>query len=331
MVKELRLEVNKHCNYGCVHCYTDKHQRELLPIDRVHELLKEVSEAGGTDLSLTGGEPLLDWKRVLSIAQEAKRDGLTVRLNTNGHLLTNEIVTALLPYVDEFQVSLNGADAEFFDSFVQRKGAFARVINGIKRLVEAGAFVTVRSTLMVETAPSLVDTFHLCESLGVRSFKVRAVVPAGSVSVANNGTVLELIRAASLALFAAASTSNMEVRFNDGGAGIPIPKDTPNVSFMGCKCGSDALFVGSDGRVAPCVFLRDYAKYQIGDAATDSLGSIIDSSEALKLFIGEKADGCGNERGDGCRAADLCQAEKTVFSIEADLTEGREISQVISK
>jgi MoaA/NifB/PqqE/SkfB family radical SAM enzyme len=315
VIKELRLEVNKHCNYSCVHCYTDKHQSELLPMDRVRGLLKEVSDNGGTDLSLTGGEPLLDWRRVLEIAQEAKKDGLVVRLNSNGHLLTDEIVTALLPYIDEFQVSLNGADAEVFDSFVQRRGAFPRVIDGIKRLLDKGAFVTVRFTLMLETAPSVVDTFRLCESLGVRSFKVRAVVPAGRISVANNGTAHEVIRTASLALFAAASTSKLKVGFNDGGAGIPMPKDTPNVSFMGCKCGSDALFVGSDGRVAPCVFLRDYAEYRIGNAATESLGSIIDSSEVLKLFIGEKADGCGNERGDGCRAADLCQAEKTPFSI----------------
>jgi len=308
MIKELRLEVNKHCNYDCVHCYTDKHEYDWLPMSRIKALLAETKQGGGTDVSLTGGEPLIDWRHVLEIAKEARGHNLTVRLNTNGHLLTDEVVTELTPWIQEFQVSLNGADAEFFDWFVRRKGAFAKVIAGIQRLTAAGAYVTVRFTLMKETAPQLVKTFQLCDELGVQFFKVRAVVPAGQIAPQTSAEAIGVMRRASEEFFEVASRSKMEVRFNDGGAGISVPATASNITFMACLCGSDALFVGADGKVAPCVFLRDYDKFQLGDARHEGLDSIYDSPR-LKDFIGEKAEGCGNERADGCRAADLCTEE----------------------
>src|SRR5689334_10342642 len=100
MIKELRLEVNKDCNYACVHCYTDKREHEWLSLDRIRALIAETAAGGGTDLSLTGGEPLLEWERVRDIAAEAKKAGLAVRMNTNGHLLTDRIVDVLAPLID---------------------------------------------------------------------------------------------------------------------------------------------------------------------------------------------------------------------------------------
>jgi MoaA/NifB/PqqE/SkfB family radical SAM enzyme len=304
MIKELRLEVNKNCNYSCVHCYTDKREHDWLSLERIRKLITETAAAGGTDLSLTGGEPLIEWERVRDIAMTAKQAGLAVRINTNGHLLSDKIVDALTPVIDEFQVSLNGASAEFFDWFVQRPGGFDKVIAGIHRLRERGARISIRFTLMEETAPHLVPTFKLCKTLDVSSFKVRAVVPAGEIAPNDSKRAVIAMTRASHDLFRAVDGSNIEVRFNDGGMGIAVPEGIQNLHYMPCMCGADALFVAADGSVAPCVFLRDHHGYQVGDASRQSLSDII-VSDVLRDFIGHKADHCGNERHNGCRAADL--------------------------
>jgi MoaA/NifB/PqqE/SkfB family radical SAM enzyme len=304
MLSELRMEVNKTCNYDCVHCYTDKRPYERLTMDQIRALLADAVAAGATDLSLTGGEPLLEWRHVRDIATEAQHQRLRVRLNTNGHLLSATVVEALAPLIAEFQVSLNSAGRKNFDAFVRRDNAFEKVITGIQRLTAAGSYVTVRFTLMGETAPHLLTTFALCEQLGVRGFKVRTVVPAGPVVGPNDGA-LSAIRAAASALFEAAIHSTVAVRFSDSGAGVAVPTNQANVASPPCRCGTESLFVGADGKVAACVFLRDYPNQQLGDVNTQSIAQIYNSSSSLKEFVhGAAAASCS--RGGGCFAAELC-------------------------
>lgn len=315
MLNELRLEINKACNYACVHCYTDKRSYEALGIEKVRRLLEDAVAAGTTELSLTGGEPLLEWRYVRDVAAAAKAHGMRVRLNTNGHLLSSEVVAALAPLVEEFQVSLNAAEDQAFDAFVRRRNAFHKVVDGIKRLVAAGSYVAVRFTLMGKTAAHLVPTYALCQEIGVRAFKVRSVVPAGSVASSVVASDVDLMRAAAHELFRVAAESTVTVRFNDGGGGIGIPEGQANVAPMPCRCGSEALFVGADGKVAPCVFLRDYAEHQLGDVNVQSIVDIHDHSPGLRTFM-EAATTCSS--GGGCAAVMICESSSEADPIVPD-------------
>ena len=304
MVRELRLEVNKACNYRCVHCYTDKRAYDGMTPDATRALIREIADLGGTDLSLTGGEPLLAWEQVLEIARFGKSVGLRVRINTNGHLLTERRVPLITPLIDEFQISLNGATAEAFDAFVNARGAFKKVTGGIRRVLAAGGNVTIRYSLTGENAHELEPTFRLGEEMGVQSFKVRVVVPAWPIPAIDKDE-LDAVITATDAFFSASEGSPVEVRFNDGGLGLTIP-ERANSSFLKCLCGEQALFVGADGVIAPCTFLREYPAWNLGDARQDALLDVIHTSAKLKEFIGNDVQsGCGNSS-SGCRATDIC-------------------------
>lgn len=304
-MKELRLEINKACNYRCVHCYTDKRKHFEIDSARVSELLLDAVASGATDLSLTGGEPLLEWKRVREIAIAAHDFGLKVRINTNGHYLTAEVVAALTPWLAEFQVSLNGANAETFDAFVQRRGAFTAVIGGICRLVKAGAHTTIRYTMTATNAHELTQTFRLVEKLGVRSFKLRVLVPVGGASALETADTRSM-RLALEQFCAIVEGSPISVRINDGGIGLELPP-LPNLQFLSCLCGADALFVDADGEVFPCPFLRESSSFRLGNALQTPLSQIFDESNVLRAFVGNKVAGCGNEQGHGCRATDYAR------------------------
>lgn len=308
-MKELRLEINKACNYRCIHCYTDKREHFELDSATIVEVLSDAAAGGATDLSLTGGEPLLEWKRVRTTAIAARDAGLKVRINTNGHYLTAEVVAALAPWIDEFQVSLNGASALTFDAFVQRHGAFDAVVAGLRRLVRAGAFTTIRYTATAANAHELTDTFRLVETIGVQGFKVRVLVPIGAAAAMETeqtGAIRESLEQ----LIAAVEGSAVSVRINDGGLSLPLPP-LPNLQFLSCLCGADALFVDAEGEVFPCPFLRESSTFRLGNVLETPLPAIAGESNVLRAFIGTKAAGCGNEQAHGCRATDYARWQLT--------------------
>ncbi|MDU5143718.1 MAG: radical SAM protein [Paenibacillus dendritiformis] len=270
-MKELRLEINKRCNYSCVHCYTDKVLDESLPLQTYLKSIDEAVLLGANNISLTGGEPLLQQNKVLDLAKYAAERGMKVRLNTNGHLLTEERCKRLVEAgLYEVQISLNGDCSENFDEFTQVKGSFEKVINAVKTAVSMVPIVTVRFTLMSSTAHYLISTFKLVESLGVHNFKVRTLVQASGIHEELDDVILMKLRNASQELFQYAEGSSVKLRFSDNGLGFSIPtKD--NIGPLECLCGHGSLFVSAEGNITACPFVRDYETAKLGNANVDSL------------------------------------------------------------
>jgi radical SAM protein with 4Fe4S-binding SPASM domain len=306
VLRELRLEVNKRCNFACLHCYTDKYTFDEVAIDKFYGLMDTLAGQGLTDVSMTGGEPLMDLDRVLSLTEHARSLGLTVRINTNGVLLRPKVCDRLMEAgVHEFQVSLNSYDADDFNEFVQSEHAFGHVVDGIKYLADKGAHVTIRFTLMERTAPNLAGTFKLCESLGVKSFKVRTLVQAAEIEEELAPSLVETLRKHSEEFFEVIKGSKVQVRFSDNGLGFEVPT-TDNCKFLSCLCGTDAIFVTADGNIAPCPFLRDEKSWWLGNIKSDDFVEVMSSSSRLAEFIGDKhgeEEGCGNSCTNGCKAA----------------------------
>ena len=276
MTKELSLEINKLCNFRCTFCYTEKYKEDLPDIDRVLNLIEEGIEEGVTSISMTGGEPLLQWDRVAEIARFAKSRRLRTRLNTNGILLepsgrTNE----LLNLIDEFQISCNATSDREFAEYIQVKETlrpFSAILRNINHLLDHGAHVTIRFTLDAHTAHNLTAVFllfcgthELIKSRVVDRFKVRVSVPAGNI--APIGENVSKIKNASSQLFELLrNTPDAQVQFKDGNRLLTMPRDIPNLSSPQCICGERSIHISSDlRRVTPCVFLRDVSEFSLGN------------------------------------------------------------------
>ena len=276
MTKELSLEINKLCNFRCTFCYTEKYKEDLPEIDRVLKLIEEGIEEGIGSISMTGGEPLLQWDRVAEIARFAKSRGLRTRLNTNGIFLAPSSRTdELLGLIDEFQISCNAASDEEFAEYAQVKAAikpFSSILQNINYLLDRGSHVTIRFTLDAFTAHNLTAVFLLfCgkhELLGQRvvdRFKVRVSVPAGSI--APIGEKLQEVENASSGLFQLLrEMPDVCVQFKDGSRLLKVPKDLPNLLSPQCICGERSIHISADlRRVTPCVFLRDVSEFNLGN------------------------------------------------------------------
>ena len=276
MSKELSLEINKLCNFRCTFCYTEKYKEDLPDIGRVLKLIEEGIEEGVASISMTGGEPLLQWDRVAEIAHFAKSRGLRTRLNTNGILLTPTGRTdELLGMIDEFQISCNATSDEEFAQYAQVRvefRPFSSILENINYLLDRRSNVTIRFTLGADTARNLTAVFLLfCgkhESLGRRvvdRFKVRVSVPAGNVAPVGE-KILEIQNAASELFRLLRDMPDAHVQFKDGSRLLAVPIDLPNLSSPQCICGERSIHISSDlRRVTPCVFLRDVTEFNLGN------------------------------------------------------------------
>jgi MoaA/NifB/PqqE/SkfB family radical SAM enzyme len=129
------LEITYACNWRCAFCYNPRHHDlRRLSLDEWAEVLDDLRSLGTLNVTLTGGEPLThpDW---LEIARAVKQRAFTLRLFTNGTLVSERVadaIAALRPLAVE--MSLHGATAETHDRATATPGSHAALFAAIGRL-----------------------------------------------------------------------------------------------------------------------------------------------------------------------------------------------------
>ena len=119
----LQLELTRRCNVFCKHCYNnsgvDNTVCDAMTPQKWKDFCRYIVAHGGIfECVISGGEPLLLGDDLFEIMDILHNDGTYFLLITNGFLLTQEKVERLKKYRYKWiQVSIDGADADFHDSF----------------------------------------------------------------------------------------------------------------------------------------------------------------------------------------------------------------------
>ncbi|TYC53826.1 radical SAM protein [Rhodobacterales bacterium] len=130
----LFLELTSKCNLRCKHCYMEgglakKHET---PFIRYAEAIEEFAALGGTDLTLSGGEPLLfpGW---LALAEIAAGAGLRTSLMTNGTYLTPHVLNELRQLDIAVGLGLDGVTEDSHD-MNRGRGSYREVMAAFELL-----------------------------------------------------------------------------------------------------------------------------------------------------------------------------------------------------
>jgi radical SAM protein with 4Fe4S-binding SPASM domain len=167
------LALTHRCNQRCVHCYAgpleahDAKRKEELTTAQVIDILDDVTRAGCLSLFITGGEPLLR-RDFAEIYQHAKESGLFVTVLTNGTLISERIAALfqdLPPW--SVEITLYGATAATYERITRTEGSFDRCVAGIKRLLEIGVRVALKTVLMTLNRDELSAMRELAEGYDV--------------------------------------------------------------------------------------------------------------------------------------------------------------------
>src|ERR1700722_13097101 len=143
------------CNLRCVHCMIEDTMHRLAPesAERFDELLAEnIRHRRWKGLILTGSEITLR-RDLPELARRARASGFEhVRIQSHGmHLADPDYCKTLIEAgVDEYFISVAGADAETHDALTTVVGSFEKTLRGLEILDEFPDAVTLTNTVVTK-------------------------------------------------------------------------------------------------------------------------------------------------------------------------------------
>jgi radical SAM protein with 4Fe4S-binding SPASM domain len=262
--KSMTLMATDGCNLLCRHCWLDccsLGRADPVPAGQITELVDAFAKMGGTQITLTGGEILShpDWHHIVAFCLNHSRIN-GVRLQTNGILLTHEVIDALLEMRTHklmIQVSLDGARARPHD-LVRGPGSFARAMAGLWLLAycDLGAQTQVAFTEMAHNFHELPELLEKIDKMGIGHLVSGTVVIDGHAAAS---TRIGLPTPAQYwELIDLYQTDSIFKALYDQKANIAAVEWFKNRSGSGhntCSC-LKHLFVDARGRLYPCTMLR---------------------------------------------------------------------------
>ncbi len=167
------FELTPVCNMSCRMCYVrmdKKTQESIAPLHSAKEWLSMAEEAKANGLLyilLTGGEPLMhpEFRQILS---GLHRMGFIVSVNSNGTMIDEGTVEWLKETPpSRFNITMYGASDETYERLCLKPDGFTRVTKGIRLLREAGIGVKINVSLTPHNAGDLEGIFHFCRENGL--------------------------------------------------------------------------------------------------------------------------------------------------------------------
>lgn len=164
------------CNLNCIHCF----QKTSDGLSHAHnfsyeeskKVIEELANYGVEGLAITGGEALVN-KDFYNIIRLIKENNLElISLNTNGILLTEEILDFFtsLNFKPMINISFDGLGTH--DWMRNKEGSEEIAINAFKLAIAKGFKTKALINLNKKTLPRFLESLHFLYDLGVRDIFV---------------------------------------------------------------------------------------------------------------------------------------------------------------
>lgn len=184
------FELTARCNLDCKMCYIHRRANDAcakekeLSTKQWMDFAAAAQQRGMLLLLLTGGEPLLrpDFKEIYSGCREM---GLLISINSNGTLITDEMVEFLRNHPPlRVNITLYGASRDTYGRLCGDSSAYDRVYHAVLKLKEAGIRVKInfsatpqnlqdasavyafanKHDLLIQTASYMLPPIRACEN-----------------------------------------------------------------------------------------------------------------------------------------------------------------------
>lgn len=173
----LWMEITTHCPHQCRHCYLGgrlNHGHAALPM--IQAALTEAQSWNPTEIVLTGGEPTMH-PHFATIVRQSLDAAPHVRVLTNGWTQRAEVIQILAHPRLSVEIPLLGTEAVHND-MTRTPQSYARICRTLRQYLEAGVQVTLTTTVMRQTLPTLPALQQLADELGI-AFAPSSLSPQG--------------------------------------------------------------------------------------------------------------------------------------------------------
>lgn len=170
----VHYQITRRCNFRCPSCRTwlDESYTKGLSLDEIKVMAANFRKIGVKCVALTGGEATLR-KDVVDVIKAFRREGLLVRLQTNGFLLTDGMIERLFRAgAADIFISYDSAEMETFNRIngVTGPSSYDRVTNAVKtasamaKRFGAGVFLT--AVLRQDNVKEVVPLHQFAKEVG---------------------------------------------------------------------------------------------------------------------------------------------------------------------
>jgi radical SAM protein with 4Fe4S-binding SPASM domain len=307
------LHLTNRCNLACVHCYTGNSLEcptKDLPAPLLFRMLAELTDHGGTSVTLSGGEPLLH----PNIKEILRRAGTRLDINmlTNGTLIDREWAEFLSDIGVYVQISVDGSCEQIHDR-IRGKGSFKKTIDGLNYLQRSGLGdrLNFSTTVMNQNLDDLIKIITLARRLGVPLVRFLPLRRKGTAQ-STWQTVGSGLSTKEYARFyddthRLHATVGTEIEISCGLSGflLKMPKDSGKDDIwcpVGCR-----VVVDFNGDAYPCVLMME-DEFRLGNVFHNSLEEIIQSDAmagVCRVLVERRRK---IEKCAGCTWRNLCQA-----------------------
>ncbi len=313
-----QVEPTTRCNFICGFCSGRQMDQSDFAAEDFERLLDTFPDLEYIELQ-GEGEPLLH-KGFFDMARQARARGIRLSMITNGSLLSEERVAAILDVgIEAIYVSIESPDDAGFQSI--RGGLLSKVKAGIARLLAARdargmdqPSVGFAITVLKDTVDSLPRIAELYSALGM-----------------DGGATLQPLNR--MDSYAAVYDEAMSARFlepEDIERLNDVKRRTPALTAMvqqarqsrhfypemsrrfpsehGCPWVKGGLYIDRHGGMASCCMVKDTAKYGLGKLGLTPLDAVLAQRKSIDeaLQAGappEQCQGCGYYRSPERREA----------------------------
>jgi len=257
-INSVFMGISRECSYKCKHCYESFNlgRKKSIPTIRWKSIIDEVQQLGTSIIIFSGGEPMLEYDRILELLSHGDKELSDFHIHTSGHGVSLEKARKLKSAgLSAAGISLDDFRPEQHDSFRGFEGAFQNSINAINNFRDAGVFPYINLTLRKALIKSggLWKFLQLARWSGAGVVQLLEPKPCGGYTYIESETQLSEDNIQTVTVFFKKANQSRKYREFPF---VAYPQYYEQPEFLGCQMGGlSLLYINTQGHVQPCVFL----------------------------------------------------------------------------
>jgi MoaA/NifB/PqqE/SkfB family radical SAM enzyme len=267
--RAVTIAVTHSCQCRCIHCSAEDYSNSGEPLStrEIERIVSESLALGMTNVTFTGGEPLLreDLEALVACVPEEQA---VSKIFTNGALLNEERAASLKAAgLQAVKLSLDSPDPSKHDQLRGRQGSFLEVEKGVRLALDAGLLVGLSTYATNESVGEerLGRLASLAAEWKVHELSVFDVIPTGRLLHEDRALMSEETKEA---LMGQARVLNQDF----GGRPRIVTQSWTNspsgfASYFGCLAGTYQYHITPYGEFTPC----DFTPISFGNVRADSI------------------------------------------------------------
>ncbi len=308
-------EITFACNMRCIHCGTSAGTRRAdeLSTDEALSLIDELAELGCTNVTLSGGEPLIrnDWR---TLAARLKENGLTTYLITNGYAMTPQIADDIRELgFKRVGISVDGME-KVHNHIRQRSDSYEKCLAALDIMREREVEFCVVSQVSNMNLAELDDMHKMLVDRGCKGWRIQMCTTTGRMmehanmvlSLENYEQLIDKLQE-----LRQAGDIFIDVGENIGYYGCKGSELMDGNPYFGCYAGVRVAGITSNGNIKGCLSMpEEFVEGNIRETSFTEIWNRTGGFAYNREFTKETASGACHD----CRYLPLCRGGCTTTS-----------------